>query len=1484
MRKFKFFIAITLAFTILFFPTVFSAITCGDTNHVCVVNGTNTTSMKFVDGNTYLISGSVIFQNTGVDLNIEPGAVIKFLPNASLTITSNARINANGNQTKKIVFTSCKDQSEGINTSFYPSCSGNPLDQDYGTAISITSTSGMNSQDTLSHMKIKYATTGINLQKSIGSINDMNFTQFGRRTTNGNAIYISTSSNSTEIYNNNFDINSNFSSGGMNPIQIVVDYNGNIHDNNFNNINYSYGIYVSSGNFGGKIYSNNILSLMSFGLYLNNSGDFNAEIYNNKFDINSNNIVGYIGIYRVGNFKGTVQDNNFFLNLIAYGFYKAGNGNVDANFYNNYFYGNLRPRGIAFTGAGTTNANIYSNIFDFNGVNTSYGYGIQVSTDFYGNIYDNNFHFKQYVYGIYTDGAVFNATIKDNNFGLDRAYGIYYYSPITYAGDINNNFFYSETPLNAAYAGSAYGYAIYQYNSASNFSGNICNNKYQNFYNNGLIYSAGNFSGNFCNNVFTDTNISVPYLIINGSNFTGNIIDNNFTKIVGRYTNAVNLYFVEAFSGQISRNVFFDYNNLNSGTHLIRLAGSPTSGKISDNNFTKITGTGSFYLISYTGTGTCNTNIEDNNFINVKLNTTTFYQSNGTYAANIRRNKIDDYNTSNNYVLYTLTITGNVSDNNISNLYNTRVWMQYVGGSFSGDFNNNSIANLYSTVATQSIYLYGFFSGNFYNNKIMNITNQTFLYSNSNFSGQVYNNIFSQNNSATEFIYHVSSSAFSGNIYNNTFVDFNKTTSIAIRNSGSFTGSIKRNLFAYGRTGLSGTFSGSVSNNAFFGINVIGGSSTQHVGDINYQNGLTKSPFIGDNSDRNFLLNTDVNGGFLLVDKGDISSTDFFKQRTTQLNNKLDSGTIDIGYHYDQNGIYAAVVFPNGGETISGTTNIDFNIEVGFGNKSQISSLITYSSLQSIGTTISNSTLDSISCSGGPIFECSYSWDASDVTDGNYFIVILASYFDKNYQDSSDSNFLILSIPKFSIKTYLGSKPRGFYTKGQDVNIIVYTTKANPTINIIGPNNETIVENANMQPAGQFGDMNGYQYTYKVDSNYGWHNIRVSGNTFEHAFYVTKTWQNRYYDENNQIFPFSIDVNLTEPNYVQRWFEPIELFIDFNYYAHPNGIKVIDFNGDTYREIPSQVYDLNYSNNKSTAGKIVFLASFDKGEQRNFFINYSRRQSDTNYQNDMNMSFSNSTYAVENSNLKLIIDLNLGGNAYAIYSKIGSNTNLGGSYPFMLGPESRSGIYTYSSYGEESPNHYVDVNGPIFSKIRVNGTSGQMDYNITYYFYAKQNYYLTDINTKPKSTQNWNYYYDDYKVIDSNKFLKFAYKENSITTYDINTTNFGSTLTFNDPQYIAAYNRNTSDALGTIFLSKSSTLPLSTTTKFYDDVDYEYWTRQIYSGIVSPTDYFASKLGHSTFNPWDSLGDLNIEFIKLKNPINYKIGKRQYCTTFHRLE
>ncbi len=1470
-----------IAICFLFFNTAFSAISCGATDNICTVTGTNTTSARFIDGNTYIISGSVTFQNSGVDLNIEPGAVLKFVPSgSSLTITSNARINANGTQSKKIIFTSCRDQTEGRNTSSYPSCSGNPLDQDYGTAISITNTSGMNSEDELSHLRIKYAINGINLQTNIVSIHDVNFTNFGGRSTTGNAITISTTANSTEIYKNHFDINSNFSSSGVNPIRISVDYNGSIRDNNFNNKNYSYGIYVSSGNFTGNIHDNNFTTLISYGIFVDTTGDFNSNIYRNSFDINSNNISGYSAIYRYGNYKGNLYDNNFFLSLIAFGFYKLGTGNVDGNFYNNYFYGNLRPKGIIFTGSGTTNAEIYSNVIDFNGVNTSnYGYGIQISTDFYGTIRDNNFHFKQYVYGIYNDGAVLNATIKDNNFGLDRAYGLYFTSPIVYAVDINSNIVYSETPFNAGYAGSANGYFFYQSNTAGNFSGSICNNFFRSFFNNGIVYSIGNFTGSFCNNEYADVNITTRHLFYNGSNFTGSIRDNNFLNMTSKYTDGILFYFTGSFSGEITRNNFLDFNNVNSGTYLIRLAGSPTSGKISDNNFTKLTGTASTTALAYTGAGTCNTNIEDNNFNNLRGNITTIYQSNGTYAGNIRRNNFVDYNTSNNYVLYTLNVTGNISDNNISDLYNTRVWLQPYGGSFSGDFNNNTISNIYSTTSTQAIGLYSFVSGNFYNNRITNSTNYTYLYSNANFSGKIFNNIFAKNNSATEFIYHISSSPFSGSIYNNTFVDFNNTTSTGIRNSGSFTGSIKRNLFAYGRTGLSGTFAGDVSHNGFFGINTIGGASNQHVGDVNFQTGLTSNPFIGDNTDRNFLLNSLPNGGLLLVDKGDIDSNDFFKRRTTQPNNKLDSGTIDIGYHYDQNGIYASVVSPNGNETITGIQNIDFNIEVGFGEKPQINTLVTYSPSTSLGNTIINNTLDSVNCGNGPIFECSYSWDASDVIDGNYYIVIMASYGDKNYMDYSDAVFLVLSIPKFSLKTYLGSKPRGYYTQGQDVNIVVYTTKANPTINIIGPNNEALVENASMTPVGSFGDMNGYQYNYKAGNNYGWHSIRISGSVFENAFYVTNKWYDKHMDYNNQVFPFSIDVNVTEPNKIQRWFQPLEMTVDFNYYADLEGIKVLDFNGNSYIELPIQVYDVNYLNDfngKISYGKIAFLASFDKGETRNFFVSYSRTKSDKNYQNDLNISFSGSVYEIENSLLKMLIDLNLGGNAYAIYSKNGTNSNLGGSFPFMLGPESRSGIYTYSSYGDTSPDYYLDLNGPVFSKIRVLGTSGQMDFNVVYYFYAKQNYYITDINARPKSTQNWNYYYDDYKVTDVNKFLRLSYRVGETTSsYDINNEGSGSTTIFGDANYLAAYNRNNSDALGSIYLEKKSSLPLSTTTNFYDDIDYDYWTRQIYTGIVEPSDYFSSKIAHSVFNPWNSLGDLNAEYVKLKNSMNIYVGNTE---------
>ncbi len=1479
-----------------------AGISCGDTNFVCVVTGTNTTSAKFVDGNTYVINGAVIFQNSGVDLNIEPGAVIKFVPSSSsLTITSSARINANGNATKRIVFTSCRDQTVGANTSTIPSCSGNPLDQDYSTAISISSTAQMLPSDSLSFMSIKFATTGISLAKYIGSIHDINFSRFGRRTGSGNAIAISTQTG-TEIYNNSFDINSNNTSGGVNAIQISSDYNGSIHDNNFNSRLASYGVYVSSGNFTGSFHDNNVTALASHGMVVTTSNDFNSSIYKNKFDINGNG-GNYTGVYRSGSFYGNIYDNNFDIKMNAFGFYTLGTGNFDANIYQNSFTGLNLPRGIILTNSGYSKAKIYSNIFDMNGFTTSYGYAIQISNDFNGIINDNNFHLKQFMYGIYHNGASFYGNVVDNNFGLDRAYAIYHNSPIIYYSDINRNIFYSKTPKYATYVRTNYGYSLYQYSTGGTFPGSFCENTFQNFFNNGIVYTNGTFSGSFCKNKITDANMTIPYLFYVGSNFSGSIIDNNFSNMIGNYTNASYFLFGESYSGEIRKNIVFDFNNLLTTSYFIRLSGTPTTGNITDNNFTKIVGTSSLYLIAYTGIGTTYTNIQDNNMTNFRLNVTPYYQSSGTMAGTFRRNKINDLNTLNNAVINTSGVfSGAVYDNNFSNLYNTRVFYQYLTGSFTGDFNANIIDNLYfSTGGIETMSIAGFFSGKIYSNKISNITNSNIIYSTANFSGSIYNNkisnitgsnaiysnaafsgniynnLFVKNNSAAHFIYHASSNAFSGSIYNNTFTNFRTGTSYGVRNTGSFTGNILRNVFTHGSVALSGTFSGQVGYNAFFSITTIGGSANQHVGDQNTQTGFSNDPFLADNSDRNFLLNTDNNGGQKLVNTGNIDSTEFFMKRTTLRSNKLDTGIIDLGYHYDQNALYVIVQSPNGGEIISGTENIDFNVESGFGSSNEIFVTLSYSPFTSGGTQITSNSLNAFVCSSGPVYVCSYSWDSSDITDGNYYIILSAMYQDNNTSDSSDQNFTLLSIPKFALRTYLGSKPRGFFTKGQDVNIVVYTTTANPLINIIEARTGNIlVSNASMSPTSPSSDMNGYAYSYKVDGNEGWYDARISGKTFEHIFYVTNAWQNRYVDNNGIVVPFSIPVDVTEPGKVQRWFAPIQLNLDFNYLSNPNGVRVIDYNGDTYVEIPSQTYDLNYSGTKASSGKVAFMASFDLGETRNFFANYSRQQNPKTYYPDMNLSFIDSNYIVENSSLKVEIDLNLGGNVTRIFNKKGTNTNLGGATPSVLSPESKSGIYTYTSYSVSNPNYSLDVNGGIFSKIRVWARTGQMDYNTTYYFYAKQPYYETDINSKPVSTQNWSYYYDDYKVMDSNKFLVFSYNSGgSVTNYDLNSNGSGSTLTFGDANYWGVYNRNTSDAFGTMFINRYSTTGESISSKFYDETDYDYWTRQMYSGIVTEADRFNSRIGHNLFNPWNRLGDLNSDFISAKYGLAKSIGTTQ---------
>jgi hypothetical protein len=147
------------------------------------------------------------------------------------------------------------------------------------------------------------------------------------------------------------------------------------------------------------------------------------------------------------------------------------------------------------------------------------------------------------------------------------------------------------------------------------------------------------------------------------------------------------------------------------------------------------------------------------------------------------------------------------------------------------------------------------------------------------------------------------------------------------------------------------------------------------------------------------------------VDSNSVDINNFFNLKTTQLSNKLDTQTIDIGYHADQNAPYVQVLSPSDYNTIGGTQSIDFNFESGYGAAAALTARLAYATTVQTSTTggtqIVSQALSSYSCSAGPVFRCSYSWDLSALADANYFIVLTGIDSNGSRVDNSDNNFAV---------------------------------------------------------------------------------------------------------------------------------------------------------------------------------------------------------------------------------------------------------------------------------------------------------------------------------------------------------------------------------------------------------------------------------------------------------------------------------------------
>ena len=82
-----------------------------------------------------------------------------------------------------------------------------------------------------------------------------------------------------------------------------------------------------------------------------------------------------------------------------------------------------------------------------------------------------------------------------------------------------------------------------------------------------------------------------------------------------------------------------------------------------------------------------------------------------------------------------------------------------------------------------------------------------------------------------------------------------------------------------------------------------------------------------------------------------------------------------------------------------------------------------------------------------------------------------------------------------------------------------------------------------------------------------------------------------------------IEVNITEPNIADRVNEPVNLFLNFDYGSARTGkFRVVFYNGSTWIDAPTQIWNVTSIGDYVTSGTITFLTNITKGNTQTYYL------------------------------------------------------------------------------------------------------------------------------------------------------------------------------------------------------------------------------------------------------------------------------------------
>jgi hypothetical protein len=458
--------------------------------------------------------------------------------------------------------------------------------------------------------------------------------------------------------------------------------------------------------------------------------------------------------------------------------------------------------------------------------------------------------------------------------------------------------------------------------------------------------------------------------------------------------------------------------------------------------------------------------------------------------------------------------------------------------------------------------------------------------------------------------------------------------------------------------------------------------------------------------------------------------------------------------------------------------------------------------------------------------------------------------------------------------------PRSFFGNNTELSIRTEGKfSSDPKISIEDSDGDIRIEDKSMANVSGV-----FEYNFTINQTRGWYDVKINDNRWENVFYQGEKWQGNYTDGNGNKYTFRRKVNVSEPNVGDRWFEPIDVNVDFGFSPDNDSIRVVAWNGSRMLEIPSQIYNVTKSGDKVSNANVVFLSTMNQSENRTYYILSAKSEYSKNY-TGLNNTNNALDEKVENSRFEAFFNQSLGYLMRDVKDKLGSSSSLSGKEPMDQYPQvsEKDGFTSEDLEARSDITAEINVTeGPLRTELYVEGDldpDNDYPYSVDCEIYAANPYMICEKNLTVTKSAEWKNLFFNGLAVGDGKMGWSSYRNSNgqITTQKLSEgDNTDYSDLDNEMNWISFYDNSTGDGLAEIFLQRNYSVENNPEIKLKDTSTGEIYQEKLIDGAyqdVSEEDYWYSETARMIYNGLREYEYVNKTYSQLRNPVVVSRGQ-----------